>query len=207
VSLRNLRTSEESLNFGVDIGWDSKGCQSEVDCEPQSQARLVLSGFAVVTQLFRACYVAPVSLAIVNSASGNSADVGPDWPGKRLGLPESGPRSVARLGRRIVALCIDWALAYGLAFLLFGQSVFGQDGWAILVIFAVLQIVFIATLSGSLGHLALGMRVVPLRPAWIGLLKPIARTILLCVVIPAVIWDRDQRGLHDRLVGTLLVRR
>jgi len=26
-------------------------------------------------------------------------------------------------------------------------------------------------------------------------------------VIPALIWDLDQRGMHDRLVGTVLVRR
>ncbi|HEY5230049.1 MAG TPA: RDD family protein, partial [Galbitalea sp.] len=31
--------------------------------------------------------------------------------------------------------------------------------------------------------------------------------ILLMVVIPAVIFDRDQRGLHDKIAGTVLVRR
>jgi hypothetical protein len=31
--------------------------------------------------------------------------------------------------------------------------------------------------------------------------------VLLCIVIPAVIWDSDQRGMHDRLSGTVLVRR
>jgi uncharacterized RDD family membrane protein YckC len=32
------------------------------------------------------------------------------------------------------------------------------------------------------------------------------RTALLIVVIPAVIWDADQRGLHDKVAGTVLVR-
>jgi hypothetical protein len=32
------------------------------------------------------------------------------------------------------------------------------------------------------------------------------RTVLLCLAIPAFIWDRDQRGLHDRVAGTMLVR-
>jgi hypothetical protein len=27
------------------------------------------------------------------------------------------------------------------------------------------------------------------------------------VVIPAVIWDRDERGMHDRVINTALVRR
>jgi len=35
----------------------------------------------------------------------------------------------------------------------------------------------------------------------------VIRTVLLCLFIPAVIWDRDQRGMHDRLAGTVLVRR
>jgi uncharacterized RDD family membrane protein YckC len=29
---------------------------------------------------------------------------------------------------------------------------------------------------------------------------------LLLLLVPAVIWDRDGRGLHDKLAGTLLVR-
>ena len=32
------------------------------------------------------------------------------------------------------------------------------------------------------------------------------RTVLLALVIPALIMGRDQRGLNDRLIGTVLVR-
>jgi hypothetical protein len=125
-----------------------------------------------------------------------------DWPGKRLGLPETGPRSVGRLGRRIGALAIDGAIADLIAF-----AFFNYDAWAILAILAVLQIVFITLLSGSIGHLIVGLRVVPLTPGWIGVWRPALRTVLLCIVVPALIWDRDQRGLHDKIAGTVLVRR
>jgi hypothetical protein len=124
------------------------------------------------------------------------------WPGKQLGLPESGPRSIARIGRRLAALAIDWAIAYAISWVFFQG-----DGLAILGIFALLQWIFISTLSGSIGHLLLGLRVVPLVPAWIGVVKPLIRTVLLCLVVPAAIWDRDQRGLHDVLAKTLIVRR
>ncbi len=67
--------------------------------------------------------------------------------------------------------------------------------------------VFLLTVNGSIGHLILGMRVVPIRGGYLGLWRPFARTGLLCIVIPAVIWDADQRGMHDRLIGTVLVRR
>jgi hypothetical protein len=31
-------------------------------------------------------------------------------------------------------------------------------------------------------------------------------TLLLCLVIPAVVMDSDGRGLHDRAVGSIVVR-
>jgi uncharacterized RDD family membrane protein YckC len=137
-----------------------------------------------------------------------------DWPGKRLGLPERGPRSIARAGRRLAALAFDWLIAstISIAFFPVGEGelfdrILASNSFATLSVFAVLQIVFIATLGGSVGHLAFGMRVVPLNPAWVGVVKPAVRTVLLCLFIPAVIWDRDHRGLHDRLLGTVLVRR
>ncbi|MDQ1597583.1 MAG: hypothetical protein QOI70_1007, partial [Microbacteriaceae bacterium] len=58
-----------------------------------------------------------------------------------------------------------------------------------------------------IGHLLLGMRVVPVAGGWIGPWRPIVRTLLLSIIIPAVIWDRDKRGMHDRAAGTVLVRR
>lgn len=124
------------------------------------------------------------------------------WPGQRFGLPESGPRSIGRPARRFLALAIDWGAA-----VLISVVFFSYDAWATLAIFAVAQAVFLLTANGSIGHLLLGMRVVPITGGYLGLWRPFVRTILLCLVIPAVIWDRDQRGMHDRLVGTVLVRR
>ena len=123
------------------------------------------------------------------------------WPGERLGLPESGPRSVGRLGRRVAALVVDWALAT-----LVSVAFFDYDGLATLAVFAVVQIAFLATVGGSVGHLVVRLRVVPLRGGPVGLWRPAVRTLLICLVIPAVVWDADQRGLHDRFAGTVLVR-
>jgi uncharacterized RDD family membrane protein YckC len=79
--------------------------------------------------------------------------------------------------------------------------------WGVLAIFAGLQVLFIALLSGSFGHLCVGLRVVPIRGGYVGIVRPIIRTVMLCFVVFALIWDRDQRGLHDRAAGTVLVRR
>lgn len=85
------------------------------------------------------------------------------------------------------------------------MAFFNYDALATLGIFAVAQIVFLVTVGGSVGHMFLGMRLVPIRGGRLGVWQPIVRTLLLCLVIPAVIWDSDQRGMHDRLVGTVLV--
>lgn len=138
---------------------------------------------------------AKVPSEATGSAAGNS------WPGRRLGLPKSGARSVARLGRRLGAIAIDWAIA-----IVISIAFFHYNGAATLAVFAILQILFIALLSGTIGHVILGMRVVPLVTGWIGVWRPAVRTVLLCLVIPAVIWDSDQRGLHDKVAGTVLVR-
>lgn len=124
------------------------------------------------------------------------------WPGERLGLPETGPRSVARLGRRLAALAVDWGISA-----LLSWAFFDYDGFATLAIFAATQLIFVSLLNGSVGHIVMGMRVVPLSGGWVGMWRPIVRTLLICIVIPAVIWDNDRRGLHDKIAGTVLVRR
>lgn len=128
------------------------------------------------------------------------------WPGERLGLPETGPRSIARLGRRLLALAIDWAIATGLSLAFFATGPWQTNGFITLGLFAGIQALFLLTLNGGIGHLLLGMRVVPLNPGRLAPWRPLVRTLLVCLFVPAVIMDADQRGLHDRAAGTLLVR-
>ncbi|MBL3700394.1 RDD family protein [Leucobacter luti] len=139
-----------------------------------------------------------------NSSPQRFGDLEPSkWPGERLGLPESGPRSVARVGSRIMAIIIDWGLAALPAFFLIGGP--NATVWNLLF-FALIQIVFIPTIGGSLGHRVLGLRVVSIAGGWVGVWRPIVRTVLLCLVIPVLVWDSDQRGFHDKIAGTVLIR-
>lgn len=123
------------------------------------------------------------------------------YPGERLGLPESGRGSVGRFGRRVGAYLIDAACAALISF-----AFFRYEAWATLAVFAVVQIVFIPTIGGSPGHRLAGLRIVSARGGWVGLWRPLVRTALLVLLIPAVIWDSDQRGLHDKAAGTILIR-
>ncbi len=104
-------------------------------------------------------------------------------------------RDLWRLRAQSVAIALVIAVAF-----------FDANSWVTLGIFAAEQLVFLWILNGSIGHLILRMRVVPVVPARLGLWRPVVRTLLLCLAIPPLIFDRDQRGLHDRLAGTILVR-
>lgn len=128
------------------------------------------------------------------------------WPGKRFGMPQTGPRSMARFGRRLAALIIDWAFATIVSLIFFSTGPWQTDPLITLVIFAFSQIVGLILLGGGLGHVILRMRVLPLRGRYVGLWRPFVRTILLCLAIPALIVDNDGRGLHDVAAGTVLVR-
>jgi uncharacterized RDD family membrane protein YckC len=56
------------------------------------------------------------------------------------------------------------------------------------------------------GKRVLGIRVVRLDGRPVGLGWALVRTILLLIVVPALITDRDLRGLHDRAANTIVIR-
>lgn len=127
-------------------------------------------------------------------------------------MPQTGTGSIARPGRRIGALLIDYLAATIIATGFLGYDQFalpseaGLTMFAPMAVFAVLQMLFIPTAGGSPGHRILGMRLVRLDGGWVGIWRPIVRTLLLIIVIPAVVFDADQRGLHDKATGLVLIR-
>ncbi|MFM6980662.1 MAG: RDD family protein [Micrococcales bacterium] len=125
-----------------------------------------------------------------------------NWAGQRLGLPKAGTNSLAKMGRRILALCVDWAAA-----MLVSYAFFKYDNIATLIIFAVEQTLLVATAQASLGHRICGLKVIRLDSKPVGIYRAFIRAALLTIVIPVAIWDSDNRGLHDKAAGTALVLR
>ncbi|MFJ3668301.1 RDD family protein [Streptomyces sp. NPDC090106] len=128
------------------------------------------------------------------------------YRGEQLGLPETGPGSVARPGRRIGALVVDWGMSVLIASQLITQS-YDQttSNWALLVFF-VMSVLTVGTIGFTPGKRLFGVRVVELGTGRVNPWRGLLRTVLLCLVVPALVWDRDGRGLHDRISRTVEVR-
>jgi uncharacterized RDD family membrane protein YckC len=115
---------------------------------------------------------------------------------------------MAGYGRRIVALLIDWIASYGVALVLnkwlhWSQHSFSWLPWFVFVFESTL---LVALIGATFGQAIMGMRVIrvdshgrPSPPA------SFLRAFLIGLVIPAVVTDRDGRGLHDRTLNTVLI--
>ncbi|MDX3803822.1 RDD family protein [Streptomyces sp. AK04-3B] len=135
-------------------------------------------------------------------------DAGADfgYRGEQLGLPEDGPGSIARPGRRLGALALDWGLSVLIAYSLITDGYRPATGnWALLVFF-VMSALTVGTIGFTPGKRLFGLRVVSADTGAVSPLRSVARTVLLCLAVPALVWDRDGRGLHDRLARTVEVR-
>ncbi|MGH3343612.1 MAG: RDD family protein [Carbonactinosporaceae bacterium] len=123
------------------------------------------------------------------------------YPGQRLGLPEEGPGSIASFPRRLGAIIVDWLLCVAIA-----RGLLGGGAFTTLGIFALENLLLVGTLGVTVGMRLAGVRVA--RPdggvprVW----AVVVRTALLCLAVPAMLWDRDHRGLHDRASGTAVLR-
>lgn len=140
---------------------------------------------------------------------GKTVESSPGYPGETLGLPRTGPGSLAPMGRRLMGLLIDWLIAYGLASLGLQVGVVSPAmlSTVVLVVWLVLGMAAVRLFGVTPGQLFLRIEVVSVngRPAGIGRLM--ARGLLIGLVIPPLFTDSDGRGLQDRVTHLAVVRR
>jgi uncharacterized RDD family membrane protein YckC len=107
-------------------------------------------------------------------------------------------------GRRLAAIAIDWLVVSLIATVLLEPL--GRSAGPLLVLL-VEQTLLVGTAGYSLGHRVAGLRVEALEGGPAGIGRAALRSVLWCLALPPLIWDRDQRGLHDRAARTVAVRR
>lgn len=140
------------------------------------------------------------------------------YRGNRLGLPESGAGSVPGVSRRLVGLVLDWMLAVMVAWAVYGVGLVGAGlttqqeivpvvSNTALLVFALMNILLLTLFGTTVGRRLVGVGITATgERSWPWFVSMTVRTLLLCLVIPAVIYDRDTRGLHDRAAGTIATR-
>ena len=113
-------------------------------------------------------------------------------------------------GRRIAALFVDWIASILVGLAVLGSAVLtshGWEAWVPMLVFLLEASLLTTLVGGSFGQLALRVAVVRLDRRPVNLLVALLRTLLICLVVPPVIYNRDRRGLHDLVAGTVTVRR
>jgi len=131
------------------------------------------------------------------------------YAGQRIGLPPSGRGAVAGYGRRLGAIVVDWFCCQFIAGAITGHQLFSKhppSPWWALLIFGLENVLLISSVGTTLGMRLFGIGVRRLNGRRLQLGWVVVRTMLLLIVIPAVVFDRDQRGLHDRAAGAVAVR-
>ena len=122
--------------------------------------------------------------------------------------------SAAPMGRRLLALIVDWLLCALIASSLTGHVLFGGAGdkhyfaaqYATLGLF-VLEVYLLTAISGlTVGKRLFRIRTISTDGRPPGFKWAALRTLLLLCVVPACLTDRDLRGMHDRAANTIVVR-
>jgi uncharacterized RDD family membrane protein YckC len=134
------------------------------------------------------------------------------YRGEKIGLPRSGHGALAATGPRLFAFLVD-AIASGLIAALFvpahgGSSVADRlpGSWS-LIPFVLDYVVGTLVAGRTLGMYLTGLRIVRVsQDTAVDPGRIVARTALLCLLVPALVFDRDGRGMHDRLTDTAVVR-
>ena len=120
---------------------------------------------------------------------------------------QDGPRLLpnASLGRRVIALLIDWTMSRLIASLI-GPYLSIQTDFNTLLIFYIEVTVLTILFQSSAGQRIMAIKVVSYPEQLRVPAKKIAlRTLLICLVIPAV-FTKDGRSVHDFLTNTQTVR-
>ena len=110
----------------------------------------------------------------------------------------------------MVALLVDWLASTLVVVVLIGPQGWSDDrlsGFYTMAVYVVEATVLSAWVGGSFGKLVTRLRLVRYdgSGAPVTLLGALVRHVLVCLVIPPLVFRPDGRGLHDLAAGTATV--
>jgi uncharacterized RDD family membrane protein YckC len=115
------------------------------------------------------------------------------------------------LGRRFAAISLDWLSSYLIAIVFFsGPGTFlertSNATFSTPVVFFIEYFLLVALQGASAGHRIFRMRIVNFedgRPPSIG--QAFIRSVLMIIVITAITYDENGRGIHERFSKTKII--
>lgn len=136
-----------------------------------------------------------------------------DYRGQQLGLPRDGAGSVAGAGRRVLGLFLDWVPSALIAVAVVGPNkVFAGEPTSYdtlaLGIWFVVGVLSVTLFGFTPGQYFAGLRVARIENPQmrVGIVRALARNLLILFIVPPLIQDVDGRGMQDRATGTVVVR-
>lgn len=110
-------------------------------------------------------------------------------------------------GRRMLGLLIDWAMCYAIAVGFFAEIGRLSTGTVILLIFFFQYLLFTMLGGATPGHRIVGLKIVRFSDGQMPTpLQALIRTVLLVLIVTAITFDHNGRGINERISNTVLVK-
>ena len=110
-------------------------------------------------------------------------------------------------GRRMLGVLIDWLLCVAIAKGFFDGGQRWPEPFVAPVIFALQYFIFAALGGATPGHRVVGLKIVRFSDGGMPTpLQALIRTGLLVLIVTAITFDHNGRGINERLSNTVLIR-
>jgi uncharacterized RDD family membrane protein YckC len=115
------------------------------------------------------------------------------------------PMLPARFSKKFLAIILDWFLSWAVAVLL-TRKTWDRVQFQHLLVFFLEVAIFTILIGGSAGQIMLRLRVVDEHDGGrISAVRVLARTLLICLVVPAI-FTKDGVGYHDIFLHTRVIK-
>jgi uncharacterized RDD family membrane protein YckC len=111
----------------------------------------------------------------------------------------------ASQGKRFIAICIDWAIAWSIVTLL-TPSLIPESSFSTLLIFYVQVLLVTYLLQSSMGQFLVGIKIIDKNTfGRIGFSRTLVRTTLIILVLPAI-FTKESEPYHNLLTNSRAIR-
>ncbi len=113
----------------------------------------------------------------------------------------------------MLGITIDWFAAYAVTLGFFaGGGTFLERtrgaGGTVLIVLALEYLILVTLTGSSFGHRIVGLKVIRFSDGGaVTPLQALIRTVLMIIIITAITFDENGRGVNERLSNTVLVKR